>query len=285
VFASDGDKETSLGLRKAGEVLGEMTMLREYNHEWSARSSGKTELLYIPRDVIGPIISSNPTARAFIADRVAISSAGGLISHLFDLKSKVDKGELEALTRSVGVKRVGAGKEILKQGAKEDRRLYVVRDGEVRVIRHEEGKEYLLATLRKGETFGERACLMRQEQGASIVANNGYNRSRDTEKAVHLILERNPKVREALQERIRIHNRELQRQMKVAELRRPKLIVDLKSKPELGENVIRRFAWIQQAEEMDCGAACLAMICKHYGIGMTLGKLRELPTSQPKVQR
>ena len=27
---------------------------------------------------------------------------------------------------------------------------------------------------------------------------------------------------------------------------------------------------------MDCGAACLAMICKHYGINMTLGKLREL---------
>jgi ATP-binding cassette, subfamily B, bacterial HlyB/CyaB len=276
VFASDGEKETSLGLRKAGEVLGEMTILREYKHEWSARSSGKTELLYIPRDVIAPIVSSNPTARAFIADRVAVSSAGGLISHLFDLKSKVDKGELEALTRSVGVKRIGAGKEILKQGAKEDRRLYVVRDGEVRVIRHEEGNEYQVATLRKGETFGERACLMRQEQGASIVANTDTTLLVIPEKAVHLILERNPKVRDALQERIRIHNRELQRQMKVAELRRPKLIVDLKSKPELGENVIRRFAWIQQAEEMDCGAACLAMICKHYGIGMTLGKLREL---------
>jgi ATP-binding cassette subfamily B protein len=276
VFASDGDKETSLGLRKAGEVLGEMTILREYKHEWSARSSGKTELLYIPRDVIAPVVSSNPTARAFIADRVAISSAGGLISHLFDLKSKVDKGELETLTRSVGVKRVGAGREILKQGAKEDRRLYVVRDGEVRVIRQEEGTEYQLGVLRKGETFGERACLMRQEQGATIVANTDTTVLVIPEKAVHLILERNPKVREALQERIRIHNRELQRQMKVAELRRPKLIVDLKSKPELGENVIRRFAWIQQAEEMDCGAACLAMICKHYGIGMTLGKLREL---------
>jgi len=276
VFASDGEKETSLGLRKAGEVLGEMTILREYKHEWSARSSGKTELLYIPREVIAPIVSSNPTARAFIADRVAVSSAGGLISHLFDLKSKVDKGELEALTRSVGVKRIGAGKEILKQGAKEDRRLYVVRDGEVRVIRNEAGNEYQLATLRKGETFGERACLMRQEQNASIVTNTDTTLLVIPEKAVHLILERNPKVRDALQERIRIHNRELQRQMKVAELRRPKLIVDLKSKPELGENVIRRFAWIQQAEEMDCGAACLAMICKHYGIGMTLGKLREL---------
>ena len=276
VFASDGEKETSLGLRKAGEVLGEMAILREYKHEWSARSSGKTELLFIPREVIGPLVTSNPTARAFIADRVAISSAGGMISHLFDLKSKVDKAELEALTRSIGVKRVGTGKEILKQGAKEDRRLYVVRDGEVRIVRREEDKEYSLATLRKGETFGERSCLMRQEQGASVIATADTTVLVIPEKAVHIILERNPKVREALQDRIRVIDRELQRQMKVAELRRPKLIVDLKSKPEMGENVIRRFAWIQQAEEMDCGAACLAMICKHYGIGMTLGKLREL---------
>src|SRR5690348_9193620 len=109
VFVSDGEKETSLGVRKTGEVLGEMVILREYRHEWSARSSGKTELLFIPRDVIGPLVVANPAARAFIADRVAISSAGGMISHLFDLKSKVDKSELEALTRSIGVKRVASG--------------------------------------------------------------------------------------------------------------------------------------------------------------------------------
>jgi subfamily B ATP-binding cassette protein HlyB/CyaB len=276
VFASDGEKETSLGVRKAGEVLGEMVMLREYQHEWSARASGKTELLFIPRSVIGPIVAGSPAARAFVAGRVAISSAGGLISHLFDLKSKVDKSELEELTRSVGVKRVGAGEEILKQGSREDRRLYVVRQGEVRVVRRDEGGEYQLATLRKGETFGEKACLMRQEQAASVIASADTTLLVIPEKTVQLILERNPKVREALEERIRIIDRELQRQQKVAELRKPSSVIDLKSKPELGKNVIRRFAWIQQAEEMDCGAACLAMICKHYGIGMTLGKLREL---------
>jgi ATP-binding cassette, subfamily B, bacterial HlyB/CyaB len=276
VFASDGEKETSLGVRKTGEVLGDMAILRDYRQEWSARSSGKTELLFIPRSVIGPVVAANPAARAFIADRVAISSAGGLISHLFDLKSKVDKKELEELTRSVGVKRIATGKEVLKQGAREDRRLYVVRDGEVRVVRTEDGKEYPLATLRRGETFGEKACLMRQEQGATIIASADTTLLVIPEKAVHLILERNPKVREALEGRIRTLDRELQRQQKVAELKRPKLVVDLKSKPEMGENVIRRFAWIQQAEEMDCGAACLAMICKHYRIGLTLGKLREL---------
>jgi len=276
VFASDGDKETSLGVRKAGEVLGEMVMLRDYQHEWSARASNKTELLFIARSVIGPIIAANPAARALVAGRVAVSSAGGLISYLFDLKSKIEKNELEELTRSVGVKRVGTGEEILKQGSREDRRLYVVRQGEVRVVRCEAGTDYKLATLRKGETFGEKACLMRQEQAASVIANTDTTLLVIPEKTVQLILERNPKVREALDERIRIVERELQRQKKVAELRKPALVIDLKSKPELGESVIRRFAWIQQAEEMDCGAACLAMICKHYGIGMTLGKLREL---------
>jgi ATP-binding cassette, subfamily B, bacterial HlyB/CyaB len=276
VFATDGDKEASLGVRKAGEVFGEMCMLREYRHEWSARATGKTELLFIPRSVIGPTVAANSAARAFVAGRVVISSAGGLISHLFDLKSKVDKGELEELTRSVGVKRVGAGKEILKQGSREDRRLYVVRQGEVRVVHRDEGKEYPLATLRKGETFGEKACLMRQEQTASVIASADTTLLVIPEKTVHLILERNPKVRAALEERIRVIDRELQRQKKVAERHRPSVVIDLKSKPELGKNVIQRFAWIQQAEEMDCGAACLAMICKHYGIGMTLGKLREL---------
>src|SRR5262249_18367674 len=149
-------------------------------------------------------------------------SAGGLISHLFDLKSKVDKSELEELIRSVGVKQVAAGKEILKQGSREDRRLYVVRSGEVRVVRNEEGKDYPLATLRKGETFGEKACLMRQEQATSVIAGADTALLVIPEQTVRVILERNPKVREALEERIRIIDRELQRQKKVAELRKPR---------------------------------------------------------------
>jgi subfamily B ATP-binding cassette protein HlyB/CyaB len=276
VFAAEGDKERSLGVRKKGEVVGEMSMLREYRHEWSARASGKVELLVIPRSVIGPILTANAAARAFVAGRVAVSTAGGMINQLFDLKTQVDKSELEDLTRNVGVKRVGAGKEILKQDSRDDRRLYVIRQGEVRLVRHEDGKEYPLATLGKGETFGEKSLLMRQEQLATAISTQDTILLVIPEKTAQMILERNPKVREALEERIRVIDRELQRQKKVEERRKPTSVIDLDSAPGVGKNVIRRFAWIQQAEEMDCGAACLAMICKHYGIGMTLGKLREL---------
>ncbi|HJW25575.1 MAG TPA: peptidase domain-containing ABC transporter [Rhodocyclaceae bacterium] len=276
VFTDEQGKEISMGVRKEKEVFAEIAMLRDYRHESSVRASLKTELIFIPRRAIEPVIARNPAALAFVTNYVAISSAGGFVTRLFDLRGKLKQPELEEFVRSVGVKRVGAGKEILKQDSRDDRRLYVVRQGEVRIVRGEEGSDYPLATLRQGETFGEKACLMRQEQPASAMAVTDTTLLVVPEKVVHQILEINPKLREVLEERIRFAERELQRQKKLAERRKLPVTLDLASKPGFGERLIRRFPLVEQAEEMDCGAACLAMICRHYGISTTLGKLREL---------
>jgi len=276
LFVDEGGKEVSLGVRKAGDVVAEMAVLRDYRQEASVRASGKTELLYIPREAFEPLLAQNPAAQSFIASFVAISSAGGFVTRLFGLGRKIPKAELEEFVRSVGVKRVAAGREILTQDAREDRRLYVVRKGAVRVLRREGGTDYPLTTLGQGEIFGEKACLMRQEQAATVIANEDTILLVIPEKTVHQIVERNPKLREVLEERIRFVERELQRQKKLAEHRRRPAILDLSSRAERGEKLIRRFALVEQAEEMDCGAACLAMLCRHYNIPMTLGKLREL---------
>lgn len=164
IFTEEHGKETSMGVRKSGEIFADIAMLRTYVHEASVRSSAKTELLFIPRAAIEPVIAGNQAALAFVASYVAINSAGGFVAQLFDLRGKLNKAELEEYVRSVGVKRVAAGKEILKQDGREDRRLYVVRHGEVRIVRHEEGHDYTLATLGEGEIFGEKACLMRQSR-------------------------------------------------------------------------------------------------------------------------
>ncbi|MCB1679237.1 MAG: ATP-binding cassette domain-containing protein [Halioglobus sp.] len=276
IFTQDGEREISVGLRKIGDVFAELAMLREYRHEYSVRSSGKTELLYIPRSAFAPLLEGNESATAFITSYVAISSAGGVVSRLFDLRDKVEKADIEQIIRSVGVKRVAAGQTILEQGDSQDHRLYVVRQGEVALVCAEEGVDYPIATLRQGEVFGEKACLMRQEQPASVSAVTDTVLLVIPEQTVAVILERNPKLREVLDDRIRFSERELERQKKLAARRRRPLLLDFQSSPGLGERVIRRFPLIEQAEEMDCGAACLAMICKHYGIPITLGKLREM---------
>ncbi|MFO0722419.1 MAG: ABC transporter transmembrane domain-containing protein [Myxococcota bacterium] len=39
---------------------------------------------------------------------------------------------------------------------------------------------------------------------------------------------------------------------------------------------IRRFPYVRQVDETDCGVACLAMICRYYGKRIALGRIRQL---------
>ena len=276
LFVEAQGRETSLGVRKAGGVFAEIAMLRAYRHEASVRASGKTELLFLPRALLAPVMAQNPSAQAFVSSYVAINSVGGFVTRLFDLPGKIDRAELEDAVRSVGVKRIGAGRTILTQDSRDDHRLYVVRQGEVRIVRSEQGQDYPLAVVRQGEVFGEKACVLRCEQVASAVAVTDVRLLVIPEKTVHFILERNGKLREVLEQRIGFIERELQRQKSLAQRRGNPVRIDLDAEPGFGERVIKRFALVEQAEEMDCGAACLAMVCRHHGIPMTLGKLREL---------
>ena len=148
IFTEEQGKEISMGVRKAGEVFGEMAVLRDYPHESSVRASSKTELLFFPRAAFAPLLDSNRDAQTFVASYVAISSLGGFVSRLFKLRGKVDKKEIEEYIRSVGIKRIRAGKTILEQGSAEDRRLYVLRQGRVRLV-HAEGNR-LAGILRVG---------------------------------------------------------------------------------------------------------------------------------------
>jgi ATP-binding cassette subfamily B protein len=276
VFTVEEGKEISMGVRKEGAVLSEIGLLGEFPHESSVRASGKTELLFFARDVIEPVLQANRNAQSFVQKFVAIASLGGFVSRMFDLRGKVDAQEIESYIGSVGIKRVKAKDTVLEQDGVEDRRLYLVRSGTVRLSYSDGHSEFPLGNVSAGGIFGEKACLLRQGQHCSVVAETDAVLLVVPDRTIHFILEKNPKVREAFDKRIQQADRELQRQRDLSERRTRNPIVDLWSRPARNENVIRRFQLVQQAEEMDCGAACLAMICRKYDIHMTLGKLREL---------
>lgn len=276
LFVEEQGKERNMGVRKTGEVFSELAGLREHLQETSVRASGKTELVFIPRQAFTGILGRNKDAEKFITRYVAISMAGGFVAQLFNLRRQVSKEQLEALVNSVGVKRVKANDVIVEQDDADDKRLYVVRQGRVKLVRQEGASEYPLATLGQGEIFGEQSCLNHQDQFARASAEIDSVLLVLPESTVSIILEKNPKVREILEQRIEFSHREHQRQKKLSERRKRPVLLDLWSKPKRGERIIKRFPLVEQAEEADCGAACLAMICKHYKIPLTLGKLREM---------
>lgn len=276
LLATEGGKETSIGVHRAGELLAETAALRKHRLEFTARASGKTELVFIPREALAPVLARHPVVGGLLARQASINAAGGFISQLFQLRGTVNKDELVQLVDSIGIKQVAAGDVILQQDSLDDRRLYVVRRGAVRATRLEDGVELPLAVLNQGEVFGERSCLLDQAQPATVRAASEAVLLVIPQQTVRTLLERNPKLKETLRTRIQFAEHELERQKQLVERRSRPLRLDLTSKPAIGERVLKRFPLVEQAEEMDCGAACLAMICKHYGIAMTLGKLREM---------
>ncbi len=276
IFTEEAGKEINMGVRKASDVVGEVGAVREVNHESSVRASAKTEILFVPREAIGAALSKNREAAKFVSSYVAIRAAGVVVNRLFNLKGKAEPSELEALVSSVGVKRIKAGEPLLSQGATDDRRLYAIRQGSVRLAREEEGTEYVLNTLNPGDLVGEAAAMKGGAQFASATAVTDAVVLIVPESTVRALMELNPAVQELLEDRVESLDKELERQKQVAERRGRPALFDLSSKAGLGERVLPRFQLIEQAEEMDCGAACLAMICKHHGVPATLGKLREL---------
>ena len=221
VFTEEHGKEISMGVRKdRRRVRRDRDAARVPARIVGARIGEERAAVHTAQ---GHRCRSLPAIRRRAPSSPATSRSvrpADLSARLFDLRGKVNKTELEEFIRSVGVKQVERRQGDPEAGLARGPRLYVVRHGEVRIVRHEEGTEYPLATLRQGEIFGEKACLMRQEQSASVTASTDTALLVIPEKTVHFILERNPKLREVLEERVRFVERELQRQKKLAERRK-----------------------------------------------------------------
>ncbi|MEM1433624.1 MAG: peptidase domain-containing ABC transporter [Pseudomonadota bacterium] len=277
LFEVLGDQERSVGIRKQGEVIGELAALREVQHEFSLRSSSRTELIFVPRRAFAAVLKGNGQAEEFMATYAAIRATGGMMGQLFDLGGKIAPDDLRELVATVGIKAVPAGERIIEQEASEDRRLYVVRSGRVRLTREDSGQSYDLGLVEQGNLFGERGCLMNQPSPVRAEAESRVVLLVVPQRTVRAILEQNPTLKSTFEDRITALDREFSRQQKVRELaQEPLLRLDLKSRSGPGRRVLKRFPLVPQAEEMDCGAACLTMICRHHGLSLTLGRVREL---------
>ena len=277
LFEKTGEQERSLGFRVEGDVICELAALREYRHEFSLRASSGTDLIFIPRAAFQSVLASNAQAEEYMASYAAIRATGGVVGQLFDLGGKVLPEDLRELVATVGIKAVGPGEVIVDQDASEDRRLYVVRSGTVNLTRSDKDQVYSLGRLERGEMFGDRSCLMNQPSLVRAEASSRVVLLVVPQSTVTAILEQNPQFKAVFEERIAYTDRELVRLEKVRALEQePLLRLDLESRGGVGERVLKRFPLVPQAEEMDCGAACLTMVCRHHGLSLTLGRVRDL---------
>ncbi len=297
----DGE-EVSLNTLKGGDSFGELGLLEDSTRSATVRASSPVEVLRLDKSVFKALAQSNPEVREYFERHIR----GHRLRDFFRLYSefaRLPADTLELLIAALEPVAVPEGAVVVRQG-EAPAPMHIIRQGRMRVFHEEDGERSDLAYLRRGDFFGERSLLRATDQTTSVEAISGCELLRLSRESFGRLIDHCPVFRAVIEERIERYDykRKARVPLDFAEETVPEPVtvekvsedqVDVVVEPpeaaseeqdaeELtGEGAVpdkrmRRFAHVWQVDEMDCGAACLAMVCKHYGHSVSLAHIRKL---------
>ena len=189
---------------------------------------------------------------------------------------------------------VPAGEIIVREGDPPGP-MYVIEQGRVRVYKHDGGGESHLEFLRTGDFFGERSLFRNEPRAASAEAVSDCTLLRFPPELFHRLLDEHPDFRLRLEQRIQQYDYRrvanvpldfaeeiLPAEASVQQVSPEQIEPELEAEALADETAaakqrpIRKFPHVYQLDEMDCGAACLAMICRHFGRAVSISHIREV---------
>ncbi|QTA80596.1 Leukotoxin translocation ATP-binding protein [Desulfonema limicola] len=276
MFTQKGKKEISTGICGIGDTFEEISIFKEHESEYSVRSSGKSQVLCFPREIFKSILENNSQAQNFIRQYIAEKSCQSFIVPLFKLNSGFNPQEIKEIVKNTGIRRVSKGESIIIQGDTENRDLYIVRKGKIRIIFKNDAQQHILADYEKGDIFGEKACITNMSQPAHAVADCDSVLLVIPRKTIGTILKQIPDLRSFFEKRTDFIEKEINRHLSLAGQNKNMFLFSGGAAAGRGEKFIRHFPLSEQAEEADCGAACLSMICRYHDINISTGKLNEM---------
>ncbi|HEU5238646.1 MAG TPA: peptidase domain-containing ABC transporter, partial [Pyrinomonadaceae bacterium] len=180
--------------------------------------------------------------------------------------------------------------------------LFIIEKGRARAFTALNGPEHNLAFYREGDFFGELSILNGSPRAASVEAFTDCQLLSLEPGAVRVLRRRFPEFDELLSERLALYQAKTEARIPLdfttellpAETRvHDKVKLDGRRRPPEREDKEEPFAdergffrkqakrthkihYIMQIDEMDCGAASLAMICRHFGRKVSLARIRQL---------
>lgn len=122
--------------------------------------------------------------------------------------------DLEALCKAMVPRTFSAGEMIVYEDDDENQTFFIIADGRVHVVvQSSEGKQTILATLKRGDFFGEMAILDGEPRSASVVAAEGCRLFMLYRRNLLDILKKHPQIAAemliAMSRRLRRSNRQI----------------------------------------------------------------------------
>jgi ATP-binding cassette subfamily B protein len=299
-------EEVPLNVLRPGDSFGEMGLLDHGVRRATVRASGDVEALRLDRSVFEALVRRYPEIRGYLDLQIRHRYLGNFL-RLYTPFANLPADALQCMVAELRPLSVEPGTVVIHEGD-EPGPMYVVEEGRLRVFTEEDGRRQYVRYLRKGDFFGELSLFRGIRRTASVEAVSPCTLLALTEATFTRLLAAYPDFRTKLEERIAQYDYKSVARVPLdfdKELIPADATVETVGPVEFDHTVefrvvapqetapqgpfatpdgrfvkkgkrIRRFRHVRQIDEMDCGAASVAMVCRHFGRVVSLARIRQL---------
>jgi ATP-binding cassette subfamily B protein len=289
----DGD-EVSLNLFRQGDSFGEGTLVGERDSRVSIRASSRLRAARLDAGLARALARQYPdVARSFKLQARARRLQSFL--RLDSAFAVLGPDAVATMLRSATERHVEAGELVVREGEPGDR-WWMIESGRLTVFTGGEPRRDI-RFLRTGDFFGELALLQRGPRTASVEANTDAVLLELPGATFHELLRDHEAFRARIDERLALYARgPARRPLDFATESGVFPVLDGAAPPleDRAHSIViadatlsatpvetftwtapRRFPFVRQIDELDCGAACLAMLCRAFGHSVSMPFIRQ----------
>ncbi len=294
--SNNGD-EIVLSTLRPGDSFGEAALTEGGTRNATIRCSTSVEVLRLGRADFLALAESNAELQQHMQTTRRARSLQGFL-YEFSNFGRLPTPALRSVIEKLEHVQIPKGELIIKQG-EEAGPMFILEKGRARAFTQNNGSKKNLAFYRDGDFFGELSILNGSSRAASVEAYSDCELLALSPDSVRNLRQTYPEFGKLLEERLAQYKADTEARIPLdfteelipAEAKvHDKTAID--GKPTEGDSDapfvdeeghfrkkkgrIRRFEHILQIDEMDCGAASLGMICRHFGRKVSLARIRLL---------
>ena len=300
VKADQAGNEIVLATLKPGDSFGESALTESGTRTATVRCSTAVEALRLDRSDFLELAEEVPELKHYIEMTARHRSLHGFL-YEFSNFGRLPVPALRSLVEKLTPVEVPKGDAIIREGDPPGA-MFILEKGRARAFHSNNGTQQNLAFYRDGDFFGELSILNGSPRAASVEAFSTCRLLALEPDAVRDLKRRYPEFGRLMEERLAQYQAKTEARVPLdfttemlpaAVAAHDKIGVDKAAPaPEAAEGEdpfadehgffrkkkkrIRKIEHIEQIDEMDCGAASLGMICRHFGRKVSLSRIRQL---------
>ena len=291
----ESGEEVALNVLGPGDGFGELALLEDTHRTATVRASSAVEALRLDAAVVRALVGSNPEVREYFE----LYRREHHLRDFFKTQSvfgRMPSDALALMLRELEPVDVSAGAVVLREGDPSGP-MYVVEEGRLAAYQGEGEKRQALSFLRRGDFFGERSLMLGEDRSATVEAVSDCKLLRLSPDTFQRLVSSHPGFREQIEQRISQYDYmhaarvplDFAEEILPGDVGAPEAVAPEQTDdpaeelPEDGGGLfgrpakrLRRFPHVWQVDEADCGAASVAMICRHFGRSVSLAHIRHV---------